>query len=163
MRKQILLFPMMFLLLIGCRTPSPLVVKPIDEQQFQQLVQQRAGKILVVNIWATWCAPCREEFPELVRLADFYHSKSVEFVGISVDFPDEISAKILPFLKANHANFANYVKAVSDDEEFINIINRKWSGALPATAVYDMEGKQRYFKFGKINPAVLKKQIDALL
>ena len=149
-------------LVIACNTISPPVVNRIDEQGFQHLVRQREGKVLVVNIWATWCEPCRREFSQLVRLAEIYQHSDVEIVGISADYADELHSKILPFLQSQQVNFVNYVKSVQDDEAFINIINPDWSGALPATAIYDASGRQRYFHSGSIHLHTLQKQIEAI-
>lgn len=121
----------------------------IDETGFKDLVANRDGKILLVNVWATWCVPCREEFPDLVKIADQYHSQNVEVIGISADFPDEIESKIEPFLKSQNAGFKNYVKNFEDDEAFINSVNPEWSGALPATFVYDTDGVLRESHFGE--------------
>lgn len=145
----------------GCKQQTIPPVEPIDEAGFQQLVQQRNGKILFLNIWATWCIPCREEFPDLVKLANAYRDSDVEIVGISADYPDEIDSKILPFLQKQQTGFKNYVRNFADDEAFINSINAKWSGALPITVIYDREGKQRDFHLGEADFATFQKMIEA--
>ncbi len=76
-------------------TGEPTVV-PIDQVTLQKLITQRNGKILFLNIWATWCVPCVEEFPDLVRLSQAYPESELEVVGISADFPDEIETKNPP-------------------------------------------------------------------
>jgi thiol-disulfide isomerase/thioredoxin len=124
-------------------------VKLLDERQLQQLVTQRNGRILFLNVWATWCLPCREEFPDLVKLAESFAKEGVEFIGLSVDYPDEIDSKILPFLEQNPVNFPIYVQNFNDKEQVINFLNEKWSGALPATFVYSGEGRQLHFLLGQ--------------
>ena len=124
-------------------------VELLDEQQLQQLVIQRNGRILFLNVWATWCLPCREEFPDLVKLAKSFSKRGVEFVGLSVDYPDEIDSKIRPFLEQNSVDFSIYVQNFSDKEQAINFLNEKWSGALPATFIYNSEGKQLHFLLGQ--------------
>jgi thiol-disulfide isomerase/thioredoxin len=164
MRIRFLIAVFLFLaagILPGCKEKTIPPVEPIDEAGFQQLVQQRNGKILFLNIWATWCIPCREEFPDLVKLANTYHDSDVEIVGISADYPDEIDSKILPFLQKQQAGFKNYVRNFSDDEAFINSINPKWSGALPITVIYDREGKQQDFHLGEADFATFQKMIEA--
>jgi thiol-disulfide isomerase/thioredoxin len=134
----------------------------IDEAGFGNLVSNRKGKILLINVWATWCAPCREEFPDLVKIANEYHTRNVEVVGISADFPDEIDAKVKPFLKSQHATFQNYIKNFEDDEAFINSVNPKWSGALPATFVYDVDGKLRDSYFGQNDVTGFRMMIEQI-
>lgn len=153
--------------LTGCaETPpsgSSLLVQKIDETGFNDLVKQRDGKILFINIWATWCVPCIEEFPYLIQLADEYRNADVDFVGISADFDDEIERKIAPFLKKQKANFPNYVRSFENDEDFINEVNRDWSGGLPATVIYDKSGNRAAFLLGKKDYRTFKQAIDSVL
>lgn len=146
----------------GCNEQTIPPVEPIDEAGFQQLVQQRNGKILFLNVWATWCLPCREEFPDIVKLAEEYRDSEVEIVGISADYPDEIDSKILPFLQEQQAGFKNFVRNFADDETFINAINPKWSGALPITVIYDREGQQRNFHLGEADFETFQKMIESI-
>ncbi|MCX6170029.1 MAG: TlpA disulfide reductase family protein [Ignavibacteriales bacterium] len=122
-------------------------VEPIDKTKLTKLIKDRNGKVLFLNLWATWCIPCREEFPSIVKLAG--EMQNVEFVGISADYPDEVKTKIIPFLKSNKANFTNYVSGFSGDEDLINALDKKWNGALPATLIYDKNGKKISFLKGK--------------
>ncbi len=149
----------------GCRPKSPQIqtppavtadsvrnrvgpVEPIDRAGLKQLVTRRNGKILFLNIWATWCAPCVEEFPDLIKLAKSYPESEVEVIGISADYPDEVESKILPFMRKHNVPFRIYVAKFDHQEEFINSVNPSWSGALPASLVIDARGKQRYFSVG---------------
>lgn len=124
-------------------------IKLLNEKQLHELVSQRNGKGLFLNIWATWCLPCREEFPDLEKLVQTFGHKNVEFVALSVDYPDEIDSKILPFLQKHPLNFSHYVQDFSDKERIINFLNEQWSGALPATFIYDADGKQQHFLLGQ--------------
>lgn len=124
-------------------------IEVIDEAGIDKLIQERKGKILLLNFWATWCIPCRDEFPDLVKIAKTYREGNLEVIGISADYPDEIEDKIQPFLKSQNANFKNYVKNVEDDEILINSINPEWSGSLPATFVYSTDGILRESNFGQ--------------
>lgn len=141
---------------------SNLKISLIDEADYKKLVQKRNGKILLVNIWATWCIPCREEFPDLLKIAKGYQNENIEIVGISTDFPDEIESKVKPFLKSQNTTFTNYVKNFKDDGAFINSINPKWSGALPATFVYDIEGVLRESHFGQNDFAGFQNMIEKI-
>jgi thiol-disulfide isomerase/thioredoxin len=124
-------------------------VSLLDSLKLKDLIDQRQGKVLLVNVWATWCVPCREEFPDLVKLYNKYQGAKVRIIGISADYPDEISEKVLPFLREQKVNFPIFVQNFSRQEDFINMMNKDWSGALPATFVYDSTGIQRYFVVGK--------------
>lgn len=126
-------------------------VELLDEAGYDSLITHREGKVLIVNFWATWCIPCRDEFPELVRLRTHFAGAAVDVVGISIDYPDEIEEKVKPFLKQVGANFPIYVLNVTDVDSFIQGVHPDWSGALPATFVYDRKGSVLKFLLGQQN------------
>jgi thiol-disulfide isomerase/thioredoxin len=114
---------------------------PVDEAGIRKLVSEHKGKVLVVNFWATWCSPCRAEMPALLSFAKKHQPKRVELVLVSADEPED-EAKARQFLQSVGATGRQYLKKAADDEKFINGIDPKWSGALPATFVYDRNGKR---------------------
>ena len=123
-------------------------LKIIGVEDLQDLINHDTGLPLFINVWATWCAPCREEFPELVKLADTYKNE-IRVVGISVDDSEIIDSKVIPFLEDQKAEFINYLLKVIDPEDFINLLNEEWSGAIPATFIYDKNGNQKEMLIGK--------------
>jgi thiol-disulfide isomerase/thioredoxin len=126
-----------------------LEVSEITIDELNDIIKIRKGKALLINIWATWCVPCKEEFPDLINISDKY-SDQIELIGISIDYPDEVESKIIPFLKKINANYINFVNVESDAEKFISNLNKDWSGAIPATFFYDLEGEQFLFHEGKM-------------
>jgi len=127
-----------------------LEVSEITIDELNDIIINREGKVLLINIWATWCVPCKEEFPDLVKISDKY-SEKIELVGISIDYPDEVESKILSFLNEFQPSFINYVNIENDIEKFINNLNPEWSGAIPATFFYDSDGKKFLFYEGKMS------------
>lgn len=121
----------------------------LDSLKLKNLINQRHGKVLLLNVWATWCVPCREEFPDLVKLKDKYQGDNIQIIGISADYPDEIADKVLPFLREQKVNFSVFLQNFSRQEDFINMMNADWSGALPATFIFDTSGVQMHFVVGK--------------
>ena len=105
---------------------------------------------------------CIEEFPDLVKLSRSYDERQVEVVGISTDYPDEVDSKIVPFLEKQNVPFRVYVANFDHQEDFINAVNRSWSGALPASAIYDPQGNQQFFLVGQGTFEDFKKEIDKL-
>lgn len=96
------------------------------------------GKVVLVNIWATWCGPCVEEFPDIVELKHKYKDQ-LEVVFISADFPED-RERALQFLKDQKVTWETYMKT-GKDEPFINAISSDWTGALPFTKIYSKDGQ----------------------
>ncbi|MBK7866006.1 MAG: TlpA family protein disulfide reductase [Ignavibacteriales bacterium] len=150
----------LFLLVITFNTQSQ-EVKTIDEKGLSNLLKNRDGSILFINFWATWCVPCREEFPDIVKLAKNF--PKVEYVAVSLDHPDEIKSKIEPFLKKMKAPFNNYVAKFKDDQVLIEMINKDWNGAIPATAIYSSNGKEVGFYPKKMSYTELEKELKKVI
>ena len=122
-------------------------VRWLNEQTLDSLVHDRKGRPLVVNLWATWCTPCKEEFPDLLRTAKEY--PHVDAVAVSVDFPDEIESKILPFMRSVKVSIPVFVSSIEKQDTLINRMADSWNGALPATFVYTSDGARDTFYVGK--------------
>ena len=140
---------------------SALKVEPVGKKELTKLIKERDGKILFLNLWATWCVPCREEFPAIVRLAG--EMKDVEFVSISIDYPDEVDSKIIPFLNSFKTNFVTYVNGIKGDEDLINFFDKKWNGALPATFIYDRKGAKKAFLQGGRSYDEFKSELEKVI
>jgi len=125
---------------IPSEPPPPKGVVELDETGWAKVHAQQRGRVLLVNFWATWCDPCREEFPNLVRLHNTYRSRGLSVVAISMDEPESRPA-IEQFLKSQGANFGSYRQHFKDFEALVNSINPRWGGGIPATFLYDREGR----------------------
>jgi len=123
-------------------------VKIINVSDLELILEEGKGSAILINVWATWCEPCREEFPDLVKLSDEY-KMSIRFIGISADEVDDLGSKVIPFLEKQNAQFENYLIKVVEPEDFIDLLNKDWSGAIPATFIYDKKGKQTEVLIGK--------------
>jgi thiol-disulfide isomerase/thioredoxin len=140
-------------------SPIPLL-KPAD---FQKLRTESQGKVLLINFWATWCAPCVAEFPEFVMIDKNYRSKGVRMVSISTDEKSDIEGAVIPFLKKQKAEFESFVSDADDPQELIDVVDKNWSGALPATFVFDKQGKLIFTKYGIIDREELLKTLENAL
>jgi thiol-disulfide isomerase/thioredoxin len=134
----------------------------LDKEVFESLLEKNKGKVLFINTWATWCVPCKEEFPDLVRLQDHYKNSDVVFIGISVDLEDHIESMVKPFLQSQNVNFQNYVQNFKDPADLINLLNENWRGAVPATFIYDKEGIQQSFLLGMHSFEVFQQNIESI-
>lgn len=137
-------------------------VELLNEEKFGRLTRSRKGKALLLNVWATWCVPCVEEFPDLVRLHNESVGSSVEVVVLSIDEPEDVQGKVIPFLKQQHATMKAYVKGFRKDNALIDALNKNWNGAVPATFFYDASGKQHSFLVGKQSLERFRKELASI-
>ena len=112
----------------------------IDQQGYQDILGKYRGKPLLINFWATWCEPCREEYPMLNELAKKYAPQGLRVVGISLDDDGEMIL-VRRFLARNQPVFPNFRKRPGKEEQFINAIYAKWTGAIPASFFYAPDGR----------------------
>ena len=138
-------------------------VSTIDLAGLRSMISERHGRPLLLNVWATWCIPCREEFPDLVRLRSAYPDSAVDMVAISVDYPDEVDSKIRPFLSHLRVPFPVCVSGVKKQEDFMNALDSLWNGGVPATFIYDGNGHRRTFLFGQKSYSVFKSELDSIM
>lgn len=117
-------------------------------------LQRWRDGVLIVNFWATWCQPCREEIPLLVRFQTKYASKSVQIVGISVDSAD----KVRQFAREYRIGYPLLIGSFA-----VLDLSRKLgntASALPYTVVFDRTGKVIRTRLGGITEAELEKAIQ---
>ena len=117
--------------------------RPLDEQRFGKLLKAHEGSVVAFSFWATWCEPCKEEFPDILRLRTEFEEAPFYLAIVSVDDPDDWEDKVLPFLQDQKVDFPVYLKAAEDDESFINTVDPDWYGGLPAFFIFGPDGKLR--------------------
>ena len=142
-------------------TAKPPAVTKIDEKRFAELIKP-SGKPLLINFWATWCEPCRDEFPDLVKIDAEYKGK-IDFITISLDFEEELNSGVPKFLAAMKATMPTYLLITPDETAAISMISKDWSGGLPMTVLYSPDGKLSYFRQGIVRHDILQKEIDKAL
>lgn len=124
-------------------TEKPAVVSAdslIDLAGYQQMVAGNQGKALMVTFWATWCEPCRDEYPMIVALAKKYAPQGLVVVGISTDEKSDMNL-VREFLAQTHPGFPNYVeKPGIDVNAFYQGVDPDWQGTMPHTVFYGRDG-----------------------
>ena len=124
-----------------------------DENGKPQSLKQYAGKIVVLNFWATWCEPCREEMPELSALHDAHKSKNIEVLGVAVD---DVAA-ISEFTKETKVSYPLFAADMQGMEIAMLLGNDK--SVLPFTVIINADGSVAKTYFGRISKALLEQTL----
>jgi peroxiredoxin len=137
---------------------EPVSLDTIGLKGLKDLVQNKTDKLILINVWATWCVPCVQEFPDLVTLNRMYRDRGYQMVSISTD-DSANRAKALLFLQNKQSSSPNYIFTGEDKYKMIEAINPGWQGALPYSMLIEPGGKVVYVKQGMNNTEELKKII----
>jgi thiol-disulfide isomerase/thioredoxin len=114
------------------------LVKP--DQYRSRVVAPKMGRVLLVNFWATWCVPCRDEMPALAAAAKNFPSRDVAIVLVSTDTP-KTAPGVPKFLSQNRVPFVCWQAKSRDPQPFIDAVDRSWDGSIPYTLIYDRKGE----------------------
>ena len=128
------------------KTSPDIVLDVFDFNQLEPLLNKTDDKTYVINFWATWCAPCVKELPYYEKLQEVYAVENVEVILVSLDFPKQFDSKLKPFIKDK--NIKSRVIALNDmdSNRWIPLVSEAWTGAIPATLIYNKDKKQFYEK-----------------
>ena len=128
-----------------------------DETGKPQALKNYAGKIVVLNFWATWCAPCREEMPELSKLHSAYQNQNLVVLGLAVD---DVAA-ISDFVKETKVSYPLLAADMQGMEIAALLGNNK--GVLPYTVIIKTDGSVAKTYFGRVTQQLLEKTLKTLL
>lgn len=110
------------------------------------------GRVVLVNYWATWCFPCREEMPALVRLAEEYKSRGVEIVGVTMD---EDLSEVAPFVAEFQISYSILLPGGDPNSSIVE--------GVPTSALYDKRGRLAKIYRGKVSESTLRADFERLL
>ena len=158
MIKNSLLFALTFLIFVSCKNDNKVevnnhqtkqLVSSVTTLNFKELkpyLEKKDDKIYIVNFWATWCGPCVKELPYFEKINKNYNKKNVEVILVSLDFPKQVEKKLIPFINKKQLNSRIFLLDDVNEDVWIKAIDSTWSGAIPATLIYNKNKRKFYEK-----------------
>jgi len=140
MKKYIVIF---FLLFVFFETKAQ--VKLLTLKELDARVAKGKDTTYVVNFWATWCGPCVEELPNFEKLQKDSMATPIKVLLVSLDFKSKLQSQVIPFVSKNKLQSEVFVINEPDQQAFIEKVDKKWSGAIPATLFVNKDKNKRAF------------------
>ena len=137
------------------------MVKSFNFDGLENYIKPQNDTIYIVNFWATWCKPCIEELPYFEKINEEYGSKNVKVILVSMDMSKQVLSRLIPFLEKNKIKSEVVLLNDVDADVWINKVDPSWSGALPATLIYN--SKKRLFFEQSFTYQSLLEQLNTFL
>ena len=137
------------------------IVKSFNFDGLENYIKPQNDTIYIVNFWATWCKPCIEELPYFEKINEEYGSKNVKVILVSMDMSKQVLSRLIPFLEKNKIKSEVVLLNDVDADAWINKVDLSWSGALPATLIYN--SKKRLFFEQSFTYQTLSEQLNTFL
>ena len=141
---------------------KPVDVKPARTDELASLRRNTTGKLLLVDFWATWCGPCREELPQFETMYRMYGKRAFDLVTVSINYPDE-KPGVLKVLNNEHATSTNLMLSSPDIYTQLAAFDPNWNAAVPYTLLIRPGGEVVYKSTGSVDELQLKRLIIANL
>jgi thiol-disulfide isomerase/thioredoxin len=146
---------------VAADATSPAQLRTVTSQEIRALVEERKGKVVVVNFWASWCPPCVREFPAIISVYEQYRDNGLDMLAVSMNSPEEMK-EVDEFLKTHKPPFPVYL-ADSKDENFSESVLEEWYGEMPLTLVFDTAGQRVLAHRKELSYEELSSKVQALL
>jgi thiol-disulfide isomerase/thioredoxin len=133
------------------------VIKKFDFKQFEPYLQKNNDSIYVINFWASWCIPCREEMPAFEMVRKKYAGKKLKVLLVSLDMPSQVESRLKPFIHTNNIQSEVILLDDPNQNEWIDKVDPKWTGTIPYTRIYGRGFKESYeraFQFKELDSII---------
>ena len=133
-----------------------IAIRSCNFDGFEALLHKQDDTLRIINFWATWCKPCVKELPAFERVAKEFSSEKVKVIFVSLDFPEQMEHRLVPFVKER--KLENVI--LLDDPKsntWIPKVDESWSGAIPATLIYKKDQRDFYesgFDYSSLKNAI---------
>jgi len=125
--------------------------------QFEPNLHFINDTVYLINFWATWCAPCREEFPSILQVSHKYANRKFKLILVSLDLPNQVESQLLPYLRSKNVTSDVILLDDTNSNRWINKVDPDWSGGLPFSLIYGWNFREPYeqsFTFNKLDSII---------
>ncbi|MGD0578652.1 MAG: redoxin family protein [Bryobacteraceae bacterium] len=137
---------------------EPVTLTDVPAAELKKLRANGTGKVLLLNFWATWCGPCKVEFPDLLTTWRMYRGRDFDLVTVAANLPDE-KPSVLKFLEKQRASTRNLLFASDDTYAMQAAFDAKWDAGVPFTMLIAPGGQVLYQKIGEVDILELRRII----
>ena len=137
---------------------EPVTLEMASVDTIKALRRNAPGRLLLVDFWATWCAPCVDGFPELEKTVRMYRKRDLDIVTVSINAPDE-KKFVQDFLNEQHAINRNLLLSMNDSAGAVTAFGTGWGGGVPYTVLLGLDGQVLYRSQGVVDMLELRRTI----
>lgn len=113
----------------------------LKAQDLRALIEAQRGKVVVLNLWATWCTPCLREIPTLLRVTQELTPRGLVLIGVAMDEPQSLNTLVEPFRRRFFPRFPTWLRDEPDMDTIASVVDQAWNEILPTTYVIGRAGK----------------------
>lgn len=156
---RLFIIPALFMLIISVPLRAQKNIPVWRFDTLEKYLNRQTDTLYVLNFWATWCGPCREELPDFEKIYQTYSSQKVQVLLVSLDFPNQLEKSLLSFIRTYRITAPVVLLNEPDASRWIDKVDPAWTGSLPATLFY-RENKRHFFEkkmtYADINQEIIK-------
>ena len=119
-------------------------IRVVNFDQLEPYLHQDDDSVHLVNFWASWCVPCREEMPAIQAVEEKYSQMKFKVLLVSLDFPGQLESNLIPYLKSKNIRSEVVLLNDPDQNRWIDLVDKSWSGDIPFTLIYGKNFRQGY-------------------
>lgn len=147
----------------AAKAAAPAAMPLLSAKELRALLDANRGRVVLINFWATFCAPCIKEIPELVRLERELGPRGLTLVGVALDEPADRTTRVEPFRAKYFPDFPTWLRSEADMDALVSAVDPAWNEILPTSYIIGRDGKVvRRIQGGKSYEAFREAVLPAL-
>jgi cytochrome c biogenesis protein CcmG/thiol:disulfide interchange protein DsbE len=143
--------------------PAPTEIRYASAPELRAALAQQRGRVVILNLWATWCVSCLREIPDLVAVAGEFAAEGVVLLGVAMDEPRDLETLVKPFHAKFFPAFPTVMRREADMDTMAEVVDPAWNEVMPTTYILDRRGNVQVRLQGRQAPQELRSRVRAAL